>query len=152
MPKNRIAALRKERGLTQRALADRVGTSQQQVQRIEAGLQGVRLELANKIAAAFGKELVEVFPALQVRRPRSSKGSKSVSERERLLAAGLDPDPRFWTVRFFAFDGRIFDYEVPSDEQARLEKIFSRSGNRIVVFSARMHWIAINQSKPTVDP
>jgi transcriptional regulator with XRE-family HTH domain len=146
--KNRISQLRKSLGLTQRALAERAGTSQQQVQRIEAGVQGVRLELATRIAAVLGVELGEIFPSLAPdRRPSGLAASKYASKRTHFLEAGLDPDPNHWTVKFFAHDGRVFSYEVPSEEKDRLEKIFSRCEDRIAVFSTNTQWVALNAKK-----
>ncbi|MEH2486172.1 helix-turn-helix transcriptional regulator [Bradyrhizobium sp. AZCC 2230] len=145
--KNRIAHLRKARGLTQQALAKLAGTSQQQVQRIEAGVQGAQLELALKISAALGAELPDVFPSLDPKPKKGLRDSRYFIDSAKLREAGLDPDPKSWTVKFFAFDGRVFEYVVPSDEKDRLEKIFSRTGEGIVVFSARTHWVAINQNR-----
>ena len=150
MARNRISQLRKSRGLTQRALAELAGTSQQQVQRIEAGVQGVRLELATKTAAALGGELAEIFPSLGTDRRRGSEGSRYVNQRAKLLAAGLDPDPNYWTVKFFASDGRLFEYVVPSDEKDRLEKIVgrsSRSTDGMFVFTTSTQWVALNRTK-----
>jgi transcriptional regulator with XRE-family HTH domain len=150
MAKNGISQLRKSRGLTQRALAELAGTSQQQVQRIEAGVQGVRLELATKIAAALGGELAEIFPSLGTDRRRGLEGSRYVNQQAKLLAVGLDPDPNYWTVKFFASDGRLFEYVVPSDEKDRLEKIVSRSRRStdgIFVFTTSTQWVALNRTK-----
>jgi transcriptional regulator with XRE-family HTH domain len=147
MAKNRIAQLRKSRGLTQRALAELVGTSQQQIQRIEAGIHGVRLELATKIAAALGGELSEIFPSLGTVERRGLAGSRYINQNSKLAAVGLDPDPNHWTVRFFANDGRVFDYEIPSAEKDRLEIIFGRVGSGIVAFETTLRWVAVNQGK-----
>jgi transcriptional regulator with XRE-family HTH domain len=147
MAKNRIAQLRKSRGLTQRGLAELAGTSQQQVQRIEAGVHGIRLELATKIAAALGGELSEIFPSLGTVKRRGLAGSRYVNQRAKLAAVGLDPDPNHWTVRFFASDGRLFDYEIPSAEKDRLEKIFGRVGSGIVAFETTSCWVAVNQGR-----
>jgi transcriptional regulator with XRE-family HTH domain len=147
MAKNRLAQLRKSRGLTQRALAELAGTSQQQVQRIEAGVHGVRLELATKIASALGGELSEIFPSLGTVERRGLAGSRYVNQHAKLAAVGLDPDPNHWTVRFFCSDGRLFDYEVPSAEKDRLEKIFAGVGSGIIAFEATSRWVAVNQGK-----
>lgn len=151
MAQNRIIQLRKSRGLTQRALAEVVGTSQQQVQRIEAGVQGVRLELALKIASALGADLEELFPTLKApKRDRGSKATRRSREdniREKMLDVGIDPDPRHWTLKVFAFDGRVFLYFVPSEEKKRLESIFASDVNEIVVFSTISHQVALNPKK-----
>lgn len=54
--------MRAKLGLTQRQLADMVGTSQQQIQRVESGQTAARLSLAVAIAAALEKPLNVVFP------------------------------------------------------------------------------------------
>lgn len=59
---NKVKPIRTKLGLTQRQLADMVGTSQQQIQRIETGQIAARLTLAGDIAAALGKPLNVVFP------------------------------------------------------------------------------------------
>lgn len=59
---NKVKSIRTKLGLTQRQLADLVGTSQQQIQRIESGQIAARLTLAADIAAALNKPLNVVFP------------------------------------------------------------------------------------------
>ena len=61
---NRIRGFREELGLTQRALAEKIGTSQQQIQRIETGVQSVRHDLALKISAVLGASVGALFPAI----------------------------------------------------------------------------------------
>ncbi|MFI5301728.1 MAG: helix-turn-helix domain-containing protein [Polyangiales bacterium] len=50
----RIAAVRRAAGVTQEALAVRVGTSPRALQRIEAGEQNLTLKTVARIAAALG--------------------------------------------------------------------------------------------------
>lgn len=59
---NKVKSIRTKLGLTQRQLADKVGTSQQQIQRIESGRISARLTLAAEVATALGKPLNVVFP------------------------------------------------------------------------------------------
>lgn len=59
---NKVKSIRTKLGLTQRQLAEKVGTSQQQIQRIESDQIAARLTLAAEIAAALGKPLNVVFP------------------------------------------------------------------------------------------
>ena len=59
---NKVKSIRIKLGLTQRQLADKVGTSQQQIQRVESGRIAARLTLAAEIASALGKPLNVVFP------------------------------------------------------------------------------------------
>ena len=60
--KNRIRALRAATGdMTQQALADRIGVTRQTVNAIELGKYSPSLEVAFRIAAAFGVPLDDVF-------------------------------------------------------------------------------------------
>jgi UDP-N-acetylglucosamine 1-carboxyvinyltransferase len=54
---------RRHRGLTQQQLADRLGTSQSAVARIEQGGQNLTLELLGRLSAALGSELISVGPS-----------------------------------------------------------------------------------------
>src|SRR5688500_1373613 len=55
-----IRAARRHHGLTQAQLAERLGTSEGDVARIEQGDQEVSLELLGRLAAALGSGLVPV--------------------------------------------------------------------------------------------
>lgn len=59
--KNRLAALRQERGWTQGALAARLAVSRQTVIAIEKGRYDPSLPLAFRIARTFGLAIEEVF-------------------------------------------------------------------------------------------
>lgn len=61
MPKNKIRHLRKSKGLTVAALAERAGLSQPHLTRIEGGSRGLSIPLAEKIASALGTEVAEVL-------------------------------------------------------------------------------------------
>lgn len=65
MPKrvvdNRLRALRAERGLSQQALAERVGVSRQTIISIEQGRYTPSLEVALRIARVFDAPLETVF-------------------------------------------------------------------------------------------
>ncbi len=106
LKKNNIAKVRSELGLSQRALAELVGTSQQQIQRIESGVQTVRLDLAARIADAMKLSLPEIFPELPKKKPKSKRkegrsevGSDVEFVDQEYLKAGIDTDPRHWTLR-----------------------------------------------------
>jgi putative transcriptional regulator len=59
---NNIRRLRFDRGeMTQQALAERVGVTRQTVNAIELGKYSPSLEVAFKIADAFGVPITEVF-------------------------------------------------------------------------------------------
>ncbi len=60
--RNHIRRLRFEHGeMTQQQLAEKIGVTRQTVNAIEAAKYSPTLELAFKIAAAFGRPLAEVF-------------------------------------------------------------------------------------------
>ena len=53
---------RRHRGLTQQQLADRLGTSQSAIARIEQGNQNLTLELLGRLSAALDSELITLGP------------------------------------------------------------------------------------------
>lgn len=60
--RNRIRALRFQHGeMTQQLLADRVGVTRQTINAIEGGKYSPSLDVAFRIARAFGTPLEEVF-------------------------------------------------------------------------------------------
>ena len=56
-----IVALRERHELTQRALADRVGTPQPVIARLESGRHPVEIKLLSRIAAAVGETWTVTF-------------------------------------------------------------------------------------------
>ncbi len=59
----RLAAARVLVGLTQRQLADRVGSKEIEISRIETGRVQPALEVKRRIAEALGKPAFELFDA-----------------------------------------------------------------------------------------
>ena len=55
-----IARVRSQRGLTQKELADKLGTSQSAINRIEAGKQNVTLEMLARVSDVLNKELISL--------------------------------------------------------------------------------------------
>ena len=55
--KREIIRLRMAQGLSQKELAEKVGTKQSAISRIESGDHNPSLEFLNKVAHALGKEL-----------------------------------------------------------------------------------------------
>jgi transcriptional regulator with XRE-family HTH domain len=104
----RIKMLRERAGLSQGALAGLVGTSQQQIARIETGNQSVKLDLAFAIASVLGKDITYVFPSVRklIGRGKSKKSrddlvelhydSKAVGD---FASAGVDLDPATWILQ-----------------------------------------------------
>jgi ribosome-binding protein aMBF1 (putative translation factor) len=63
-----IHALREKRGLSQRELAERLGTTQSAIARLEAGNVSPSLPTLDKVAAALDVELVVSFVDLSDRK------------------------------------------------------------------------------------
>lgn len=59
--KNSIRTLREERGLTQGALAERLGVSRQTVNALETGKYDPSLPLAFKLSALFARPIDTMF-------------------------------------------------------------------------------------------
>ena len=72
-----LAALRKESGLSQKELARRVGTSQQQISRLESpGYEGHSMSMLRRVAHVMGASV-----RVQIRRERDRR-KPAVAERE----------------------------------------------------------------------
>jgi transcriptional regulator with XRE-family HTH domain len=63
---NRIAALRHERALTLGALAERVGTTKAQIQKLERGHRRLSLDWMERIARGLNVRMSDLLPADQV--------------------------------------------------------------------------------------
>ncbi|MBP9738875.1 UDP-N-acetylglucosamine 1-carboxyvinyltransferase [Candidatus Saccharibacteria bacterium] len=55
-----VSRVRSQRGLTQKELADKLGTSQSAINRIEAGKQNITLEMLARISDVLNKELISL--------------------------------------------------------------------------------------------
>jgi len=101
-----VERTRREAGLTQAALAERVGTTQAALSKIETGRTLPGLELLNRIARAVGRPITitlgepSLLPTLEERRRRVRRvlgdfefdpwdRDPAPAERESLLADGL---------------------------------------------------------------
>lgn len=127
MTKNDIRSMRKKKGLSRKALAGMVGTSPQQIHRIEAGVQSVRLDLALGISDALEGEFTDVFPAAKAVLARASRGQKPSIDRlweekarEDLEKAGFDMDPEDWFFRFRLRGGVAETLQISGPEKRRL--------------------------------
>lgn len=70
----RIAELRERHGLTQADVAEAVGTTVPNLQRIEYGTQNVTIETLTKIANAIGVKVVEMFAELDAPKRARTRG------------------------------------------------------------------------------
>lgn len=153
---NKVKSIRAKLGLTQRELADRVGTSQQQIQRIETGKIAARLGLAKLIAAALEKPLSAVFPGAEqaiMKVKANAKGSRHLLEDERLdqiheTGVEFDPSEHFFKVWM---RGHVdpFVFAVTAHEKRRLfsivqDELVDSEAMSFIVFDSVDKRIAIN--------
>jgi transcriptional regulator with XRE-family HTH domain len=140
VPRNSVKSLRKKMGLTQRELATKARTSQQQVQRIEAGQQLARLDLAAAIAAALNQPLHVVFPAARLPLENLEKRKVSAPMDESLATefakAGIDPDPARWFLHLVMRNGVEHGFWVDSPTKDRLYQKLWHAGAGFVIFDS----------------
>jgi transcriptional regulator with XRE-family HTH domain len=163
MFENRIKELRKLKGLTQRQLAEAAETSQQQIQRIEAGHQLARFDLATRISAALGQPISKVFPSTAVplarliskvfpstavplarlKRRETTLANKKTNEE--LEAAGLDMEPEVWTVKYRLRGGAEGTFRISGPDMNRLNSILqSETEDGFVVLPSVDRQYALN--------
>lgn len=126
MGRNNLKAVRKKAGLTQTDLAKKVQTSQQQIQRIEAG-QTVRLDLAMRICNALSTTLGKVFPEAKpgLKRLHKAKDAGEFWEiahdaSDDLAKGGLDGDFRQWHLVVTLTSGAKRSYPLAGVELSRV--------------------------------
>jgi transcriptional regulator with XRE-family HTH domain len=150
MFENRIKQMRQAKGLTQRELARLAGTSQQQVQRIEAGNQHARFDLATRISTALGEPVVKVFPsaALPLARMRKRGDQLNAHEvakaSEELADAGMDIEPAVWTLKFSLRGGAKGHFPISGPDMLRLETILRSDEDGFVVLPSKDRQYALN--------
>ena len=146
---NNLKELRERANLTQKAVADAAGISQQHLQRLEAGTTPVRLPTAEKIANALSTTIENLFPQLAavVRRDHallSGSGQetrKMIDEWER---AGIDVDTGFWSVNWSVAGHGTFFARVSGATARHLIDANERKGEAgIVVFDSATHRYAV---------
>jgi transcriptional regulator with XRE-family HTH domain len=130
---NKIKELRQAKGLTQRDLAKAAKTSQQQIQRIEAGNQHARFDLATKISAALGEPISKVFPSTTLPLARMKKRGGKLSEvyrdekaSDELEEAGIDMEPAVWTLKYSLRGGANGHFPISGPDMHRLSSILQR--------------------------
>lgn len=150
---NRVKQFRTELGLSQKKLAEMVGTSQQQIQRIETGTVAARLEMATSLSRALGKPLDIVFPGagkvfnMFVEEPTERYSDKAFEE---FGKTGVEADPRVWTLKVLLRGHREpLAFRVSGTEQRRLSTVMQEeSGDAkevsFVVFDTESERIALN--------
>jgi DNA-binding XRE family transcriptional regulator len=153
--KNRVKQLRQQNKLSQRKLAELVGTNQQQIQRIETGQVAARLAIAQKLSAVLKQPLDVVFPGSQKALSRveaALKTSRTISEKELAEVAehGVEADHRTWFFRLLLQQHtEPLVFPISGDDRRRLyTAVQERSGDdtevRFVVFDTLTERIALN--------
>jgi hypothetical protein len=66
---------------------------------------------------------------------------------EQLSDAGIETDPRHWTIRLGFEDGREFDYYVSSAEKERISSIIWSKTFDFFVFETDTKCVAVNRAK-----
>jgi DNA-binding XRE family transcriptional regulator len=155
--KNKIKALRVKNGISQRELAKRVGTSQQQIQRLETGRVAARLELATKLSQSLGVPLAVLFPASK---KALGKFAKEIEEEPKYLPtdtayahleqSGIEADPRVWTILILLRGHqKAIKFEIEPAEKRRLFQVIQdeqRAGDAMsfAVFDTQDERVAVN--------
>lgn len=132
---NKIKYYRDKRGLSQRKLAEAVGTSQQQIQRFETGMP-VKLEMAGAIAEALGVTIPAVFPGSRkplekvVKQGKIETAFTDTEIEDSLLEAGIEADPCIWTARILLRGRELKLYRISVSDRKRLERYYLDQSER----------------------
>lgn len=89
-----LSALREEQGLSQKELADRVGTSQQQISRLESpSYEGHSLSMLRKVAKALGGRVHVILEAPGGRQQAVAESRAQYGGRKRGAFRRAHPGP-----------------------------------------------------------
>lgn len=151
---NQVKTYRLAKGLTQKKLAELIGTSQQQIQRIESGSSATRLDVAAKLSEVLGRPPEKLFPGAgkaleKMRVERKTSRYVELDAWSKVREAGIEPDPRAWTLKMGmrGYDEPFFFRNVLGREK---ERVFSEiqseeaSFMKFVVFDSESHRVAVN--------
>lgn len=150
---NRIKVLREQQKLSQKQVAEIVGTSQQQVQRIETGVQSIRFDLALRICEALETPLQTVFPETRKAVAIARKNGESLNTvwtdrnfSKEMEKAGVDTDPHTWYFRFRLRGGAEGILPVSGLESKHLWHALHRNDpdHYFVVFNSEETQVVLN--------
>ena len=111
------AAPRIEKGLTQQQLADRLGSSQSQVDRLEKGQRGLTLDWARRLAAALD---IDVNDLLRGELPNLSIGDPNYQKS--LAAEAAEGGNKMVPVRHMSVGGQPFYFSLSDRVVGYLER------------------------------
>jgi DNA-binding XRE family transcriptional regulator len=152
MEKNRVKQIRTRLELSQRALAAAVGTSQQQIQRIETGAVAARLDLAAKLSKALGEPVDRIFPGsgkVMEKLQAEFKSSRYVPTNtySELSEHGVEADPAIWHLKILlrGHEEELI-FEIPPAQRRRIYSMVQRETDALsfVVFDTESARVAIN--------
>ncbi len=127
MSDNKIKYFRDKKGITQQSLSEKIACSKHYIQRIEGGLEAIKIEIALEICRVLETDFVDLFP--------ETKGIVKISEknkepfrhlfenfelRKRMEKAGID---MFTGQRYFEYNlrgGASGALEITTQEKDRL--------------------------------
>jgi transcriptional regulator with XRE-family HTH domain len=113
MPKNRIRELRKQKGISAEALAERIGLSRVQVTRIESGARGLSIPHAEAIAVALDATVENVLGLNTGSLPHAAGGlSEEVEEYDAGDHALLIPRRRLNVSQMRAKQSRLDQLDI----------------------------------------
>jgi DNA-binding XRE family transcriptional regulator len=156
---NKVRELRQKAGYTQASLAKAIGTSQQQVQRIEQGT-AAKLDLALRICAALDCSMERVFPKTRatIRKLKKMVAPADMLEeivsdpdlQESLGEVGIDADPAQWMLKLRLVTGVTRVYDISGLERRRLWSVlqdgrFSADCVDFLVFETHDKTVAVNR-------
>ena len=148
---NKVRVLREKQKLTQRELAEKAGTSQQQIARIEAGRQICRIDLAARISAALGAEPSTVFPqAMKALGKIKAKPGHfpRPSDLSEVAMQGIDADPHLWIAKVLLRGGQEEYLPLNVLDKNRLfgalQRTAGRRAERFFVFDSGERRVLLN--------
>ncbi len=150
MFQNKIKQLRTQQSITQRELAMMVGTSQQQIQRIETGKIAAKLGLAQAICTVLNKPLGIVFPdSDKPLKDFRDHRNKSDDDFKSIAANGIEMDGGIWTVKLYLRGQKecLFLPISPADKRrfyAYFQEKTYPDTERFFVFDSDQHRYALN--------
>ena len=103
-----------------------------------------------RIAHSLNASLKDIFPKLPDPNTGGQRKRRKTTEPpipdQTFLDAGIDPDPRQWTIKIGFEGGREFFYRVSASEKERVSSIIWNSTFDFIVFDTRDKRVAINRT------
>lgn len=150
---NKVREYRLKAELTQSQLAEAVGTSQQQIARIERAVHTAKLDLARRISKALDVPLEKLFPksAAAIKR-LDALDTRSLGDEmlnggkltEALDESGIELDPRCWILKVRLSNGVEKSFQISSKERKYARRAIQDQSNQFLDFETDSCRILIN--------